>query len=251
MTSRNTVTLPINDVQVNNGCYCTQLTYRVQNHVGGRDSSRNGRYEIIDNCTGTKVVNIIAGPQIYKFHDGCLGRVSHELAQMTRISSRIVIENAFAQSTALALNYVLKPFRVTTITSREKYDLVLFGARHGLPPRHISRLIDRSIYADLIAYAWHNNNSYLMTMLPKLRIPGVELDRDVINLDYQTRRMFIRTYLEHEHRLKKYGRIRIYIILGVLGTWFLLLFCAILFDKKWTFPERRVTQSSGIFNRYP
>uniref|UniRef100_A0A7E4VTP3 BTB domain-containing protein n=1 Tax=Panagrellus redivivus TaxID=6233 RepID=A0A7E4VTP3_PANRE len=303
------ITFPINNVKVVNDLYCTQLTHRI---VPNDNLKRNCKYEVYDNCIGTKVVNIQVGPRMFKFHDGCLGRVSHELGQMATSSDRIVIENAFAQSTTLALNYILKPFHVTTITSQQKYDLVLFGARYGLPPRHISRLIDRSIYADLVEYAWKNNNTYLMAMLQKLRIPDLEIVEDFSNTNDQTwfkfvrknssvpkarvtdvetasgnikvdnqprlknilkntklitlqeripdtemdinftkideraRDKFVRKYMEHEYRLKKYGRLRVFMAFVAVAMWFFLFYGVIWIDGPWPPRDNGCNRTLGV-----
>uniref|UniRef100_A0A7E4VVL0 Uncharacterized protein n=1 Tax=Panagrellus redivivus TaxID=6233 RepID=A0A7E4VVL0_PANRE len=245
------IAFPIDSVKVVTDRFCTQLTHRVKKHVPDEASERNCKYEVYDHCIGTKVVDIVAGENIYKFHDGCLGKVSRELGQMAKTSNSVVIEEKFAPSTARALNYILKPFMIKSLSREKKYDLVLFGARYGLPPNHISKLIDRSIYADLVEYAWMNNNTYLMVMLQKVRIPDVQIAEDLIKTQDKTRLKFVRKYLEHEYHLKKYARIRVFMYFVIVSVWFLLLFCAIRFDGTWFSPPHNSGyQPPRYYNSY-
>uniref|UniRef100_A0A7E4VU75 UPF0481 protein At3g47200-like n=1 Tax=Panagrellus redivivus TaxID=6233 RepID=A0A7E4VU75_PANRE len=126
---------------------------------------------------------------------------------MAKNGRNVIIDDCFDPDiVTLALTYILKPKDIcfARLSTNEKYGMMLFGARYGLPPEHVSRLIDRSIYGDLVQYAWEKSNLYLMEMLPKVRIPEIDFLQDFKKVDEKVMVHFVPKYVEHDMYLEEY-----------------------------------------------
>uniref|UniRef100_A0A7E4VTJ8 BTB domain-containing protein n=1 Tax=Panagrellus redivivus TaxID=6233 RepID=A0A7E4VTJ8_PANRE len=221
------------DITVSSDRFCTQITHRIKRSTDDRSEAS---YEIIDRCIGTKVVNVIAMEDTYKFHDGCLKYISVELANRAKQSNDIIIDDCFdAFTVKTAFTYILSPksVKIEDLDGGQRYKIIKFAARYGLPPRHMSKLIDRAIYAELVEYAWENENTYLMTLLPKLRISDVQIAEDFKSVDDKITYDFVRKYLEYEYLLNKCRRIKVCFYSLSLSVWSILWYLALKYDDKW------------------
>uniref|UniRef100_A0A7E4VVE9 Transmembrane protein n=1 Tax=Panagrellus redivivus TaxID=6233 RepID=A0A7E4VVE9_PANRE len=196
-----------NDIQVTTDCFCTQLTYRIK---PGDVSNNSCQYEIHCKCTGSKVVNVTCGPDTYKCHDGCLQKISKKLGKIAEHNDEITIESRFDPvivKKAFTYIFNLDKFQIDQLSIKEKYEMVLFGAHYDFPVYCIQNLIDRSVYADLVQYAWTGyGDNYLMNMLPKMRIPNIDFLEDFKKVDEKIMLKFVRKYLEHKINEKKFNR---------------------------------------------
>uniref|UniRef100_A0A7E4VWI1 Peptidase S1 domain-containing protein n=1 Tax=Panagrellus redivivus TaxID=6233 RepID=A0A7E4VWI1_PANRE len=211
--STSPLTINKSDVQINTDRFCTQLTYSIEPYTPGDVSNSKCQYEIYNHCEGTKIVNVKCGPDTYKCHDGCLRKISYRLGKIAEHTNEITIESRFDPVIVKkALTYIFNPkkFQVDLLSSKEKYDMVLFGAYYYFPARPLENLIDRQIYPDLVQYAWNNCGDLgLMGILPKIRIPGINFVEDFKNVDEKIMVQFVKKYIEHEIDMKNFRRYKI------------------------------------------
>uniref|UniRef100_A0A7E4VUB0 Kazal-like domain-containing protein n=1 Tax=Panagrellus redivivus TaxID=6233 RepID=A0A7E4VUB0_PANRE len=87
----------MSDVHVVSDRFCTQHTFSVEPYRPGLRElpTKNCKYEVLDNCEGTKIVNVKCGPDTYKCHDGCLRKISFKLGKMADYTNDITIESRF------------------------------------------------------------------------------------------------------------------------------------------------------------
>uniref|UniRef100_A0A7E4VTT5 BTB domain-containing protein n=1 Tax=Panagrellus redivivus TaxID=6233 RepID=A0A7E4VTT5_PANRE len=227
------VAINMKDVQVISDRFCTRLTYNVEEY---EDAGQKANYIVFDNCIGDKVVNVKTGADTYKIHDGCLRKISYHFAEMAKYTDDIVIESCFDPDIVnKTLTFVFKPTKINVkfLSSKEKYDMVVFASRYNLPPKHISKLIDSTIFADLVKYAWERPSVYLMVMLPKMRILDVNIAKDFAKVEDRVTYEFVSKYMEHELFLKKCRTYKIALLVAIPIMWLILFLLAYLFDGSW------------------